>query len=230
MHRTFLLVLAALLFNGTAHADTLAHAATPNWQFSIVGSDDDMSEDCTLTLVAQGKQGHHQVSLKEKYYGCSFYGPEKITAADAPGGALVFVEGARGGDGDHTGPVVAVYRLTAKGFKKLGRQELFDAHYNRRNGRIVSVSGKVLFSFCGVCDGPDAAPPEDNIFVPAMLKPGCGGICVKPTVSARQRAAIVTKFEHRKAELAKEKSYYDRDGSDAKKLEQRLRAFLRKGQ
>lgn len=230
MHRTFPVLLAALLIGSLAHADTLAQAATKTWQISLQGSEEDTGEDCTLNLVANGPAGRYEISAKDKGYRCSFYGPVKITAGEEPEGALVFVEGARGGDGDHTGPVLDVYRLTTKGFRSLGRQELFDAQYHSRDGRIVSVSGKVLFSFCAVCDGPEAAAEEDNIFVPATLRVGCGGLCVRPEASAKQRAAIVARFERRKAELAQDKSYADDGGADTKKLERKLRAFLSKGQ
>ncbi len=132
---------------------------------------------------------------------CSFFGPVTILASESSDFKLthVFIEGARGGDGAHSGPIVGIYALDEDALRKLGEQEFFDATYQRKEGEIVSVSGKVLFSFCDVCDGPDAAEEGDNIFVPAVITFGCGGICVMPNVSDKERASLVAKFNAQKA-------------------------------
>jgi hypothetical protein len=138
----------------------------------------------------------------------------------------VFFEAARGGDGDHSGPIVEVFRLNKQGFKKLGEQELFEASYHRTGQVITSVTGKVLFSFCNVCDGPEAGEPADNIFVPVRISVGCGGLCIKPTLAKREREALLRKFEERKSKAAEN---YHVDANYQKYvvfLENELRALL----
>lgn len=241
MYRIFLILLALVLALPMAgcvappekpQTEMLAQAATKTWHLSLPESDEAFSENCKLNLMAEGKPGRFTVSMKGKYYDCGFNGPVKITADEAPGGTLVFVEGERGGDANHTGPIVAVYRLTDKGFKTLGQQELFGAQYHRRHGHIVSVTGKVMFSFCFACDGPEVDDTQDNVFVPAVLRPGCGGICVKPVVTAKQRKAIIADFARIKAEAAKvykEGDAPDFDWNAVTDLERRFHAFIRKG-
>lgn len=243
-----LAVASGLLISGCAsplkplpiRSAILNTASTPSWQLAIIGSTEDFSDDCKLDLVATSRRGdgkhHYAASLRGKYSACGFFGPLQIVAGEGkPGegkpsegtnGTLVFVEGVRGGDANHTGPVVMVFRLSAQGMRKLGEQELFHAQYRRRAGRIVSVSGNVLFTFSPEADDPLDAPAGDKIFVPATLRPGCGGICVRPAVTAKQRAAIIRRFESRRAELLKNKDYYQEDGDYVKGLSRRFHALL----
>ncbi|HEY5995257.1 MAG TPA: hypothetical protein VIU46_11740 [Gallionellaceae bacterium] len=218
----FILAVSA----STAHAELVARAQTGPWQLSIE-AEDATSDDCSVNLVADNHSYEHKISLKRKGGGCSFFGPVMIFGTNSPDYKLthVFVEGARGGDGDHTGPIVEVFAVNEHGIKKLGEQELFDASYQRKDGEVVSISGKVLFSLCDACDGPDAAGARDNIFVPAVITFGCKGICVKPAVSQEERARIVSRFEAAVTAASKE---YGRhvDKAFVKRLRTRLMEFL----
>lgn len=204
-----LITLAAAILTSAAHAHTLVKTHVSSWDVSIETTASRAADDCGLKLVAAGYQGRHQINLKRKsVVFCSFFGPVTILASESRDYKLthVFVEGAHGGDGNHTGPIVEIYALDENALRKLGEQELFDAVYQRKNGEIVSISGKVLFGFCDVCDGPDAAGEEDNILVPAVITFGCGGICVRPDVSEKERASLISKFNAQKAALAAEPS------------------------
>ncbi len=228
MFARHLLILAAAILTSTAHADTLVKAHVPSWNVSVETTASDATDDCGLQLVAKGYQGWQSINLKrESVVFCSFFGPVMILASESHDYKLthVFVEGARGGDGDHTGPIVEIYALDEKALRKLGEQELFDAVYQRKNGEITSVSGSVLFSFCDVCDGPEAAEEGNNFFVPAVITFGCSGICVRPNVSEKERASLIAKFNAQKAALAAEPSSGIDKGYIAK-LEKDFHEFL----
>lgn len=186
-----------------ANAEILAKVHTPSWDVSVVLHGNPTSEGCVLFLSADSHRGHAKIDLKQPWHRCDLFGPVMLLATDSADYQVthVFLEAARGGDGDHTGPIVEVYELTSKGFRKLGQQELFEASYHRKGQEFDSVSGTVLFSFCDVCDGPDAAEPEDNIFVPAVLTIGCGGICVRPALSKQEQAALTSRFDERRAAM-----------------------------
>ncbi len=227
-----LIILAAAILTPAAHAETLAKAHGGTWDVSIETSGD-MSPDCRLNLAAASHLGRHQISLKRRSSAlpCLFFGPVTLLTSESSDYKLthVFVEGSRGGDADHTGPMVGIYALDEDALRKLGEQELFDAVYQRKNGEIVSVSGNVLFNFCDVCDGPEASEDEDKIFVPAVLTFGCGGICVMPNVSEKERASLIAKFNAQKAALAAEVSS-GIDKAHTVNLEKRFHEFLNRKQ
>lgn len=157
--------------------------------------------DCTLDLVADSYKGRQQISLKRPETLCTLLGPVQMLASEALDFATVhiFVEAIRGG-GEHAGPVVEIFALSDSGLRKLGEHELFDASYQRHDQTINAVTGKMLFSFCVICGGADANP-DDDFFVPATLTIGCDGLCVKPTITRTERAAIEKQVAARKAQL-----------------------------
>jgi len=185
-------------------ADVLAQARTWTWKVTVESTGEPWKDDCTLNLVAETYQLKRDTNIKRQGVNCALFGPIGIAASDTENReeTYVFFEAARGGDGDHSGPIVEVYRLNKQGFKKLGEKELFEASYQRSGQAITSITGRVLFSFCSVCDGPEAGEPLDNINVPVRLTIGCGGLCIKPTLAKRERNALLAKFEERKQKAA----------------------------
>lgn len=185
-----------------AFADNIiAKTRTWEWWLSVISTGDAWNEGCKLMLIAENYQAKREVSLKRKGVNCALFGPSQLLSTDAEDrmSTLVIFEAMRGGDGDHSGPIVELYSLTRQGFRKLGEQELFEASYLRKNEQIYAVTGKVLFSLCFDCDGPESSDSEDNIFVPVRLTIGCGGICIKPTLDKKARQATLFKFTERKA-------------------------------
>jgi hypothetical protein len=227
MLRNVALLITLVAILPTSNADTLATTRTWTRQLSLVTSGDSWKKDCDLVLFSEGYQSKAKVSLKQKDGLCPLFGPVMLFATDSTDhkSTIVFVEAARGGDGEHTGPILVVYSLSKNEFKKLGEQELFDAIYQRKNDVIVSVTGKVLFSFCDVCDGPDVADLEDNIFIPAELTFGCGGVCVKPTLTKQGSNAFVSLFSARKANALKDRKN-EEYSTYANNLERRFSEFI----
>jgi hypothetical protein len=207
MLRTLVVILALVACSSTIYAETLAKTRTWSRQFVLEALGDPWKKDCDLVLSGDGFNSKAKISLKQTSGLCPLFGPVMLFATDSADrkSSIVFVEAAHGGDGDHSGPILDVYSLRNSEFKKLGSQELFDANYQRIDGTIVSVTGKVLFSFCDVCDGPDAAGLDDNIFVPAILTIGCGGICVKPHITKHERNDITALFKAGKTRAMEEK-------------------------
>jgi hypothetical protein len=209
-------------------ADVMAKARTWTWRVAVESTGDPWKDNCKLQLVADTYQLKQETDLKRQGVKCALFGPVGIVASDTETRetTYVFFEAARGGDGDHSGPIVEVFRLNKQGFKKLGEQELFEASYHRIGQVITSVTGKVLFSFCNVCDGPEAGEPADNIFVPVRITVGCGGLCIKPTLAKREREALLKQFEERKSKASEN---YHVDANYQKYvvyLEKELRALL----
>ena len=227
MRRTAAVLSLLLPFSAPATAEVVAKTHAWTWTVSLEKAGEPGSTDCTLQLVGETYQLKHQTSLKREGVSCDLYGPVNIVVSNALAvdDADVYVEAARGGDGDHSGPIVEVFRLTKQGFKKLGEKELFDASYRRSGDLVTEISAKVLFSLCDVCDGPDVASPADKIFVPVQVTVGCDGLCVKPTLNPAARQALLAKFQKRKAELFKDnpRPEYERYLAD---LEKELRSLL----
>jgi hypothetical protein len=211
----------------TPQQKTLASVQVGSNVISVV-SINSWQDNCELNLLADGVQGKYEISLKENNAYCSMFGPVKLISAKRADQKknIVIVQAARGGDGDHTGPILDVYSLSNNKFKKLGEQELFESGYKVRNDEILFITGKVLFSFCDVCDGPEAAGDEDNIFVPAKITFGCSGICVRPDISISERTALITRFNATKnqklSEEGQDKDYFD----FVNNLEKRFTEFL----
>jgi hypothetical protein len=166
-------------------------------------------DSCTLQLIAKTHSLKRDISIKQPGVNCALFRPAKITLSDTESRkeTIVYFEAARGGDGDHTGPIIEVYRLNNQGFKKLGEKELFETSYQRTGEVIKSITGKVLFSFCNSCDGPDASEPADNILVPVRITLGCGGLCIKSTLTKQEREKVFAIFKERKQKSAEE--YYN---------------------
>jgi hypothetical protein len=211
-------------------ADIIAEAKSGPWRVVVESTGERSKDDCRLQLVAETSQLRKETSLKRKSVNCSLYGAANVQASATKDyqDTYVFFEAARGGDGEHTGPIVEVFQLNKEGLKKLGEQELFEATYHRSEQTISSVTGRVLFSFCQVCDGPDLAAPEDNIFVPVRVTVGCSGLCITPTLSKPKREAALKRFLERKA--ANEREAKGSVAADYRKfaagLEMQLRALL----
>jgi hypothetical protein len=181
-------------------------------------------------LIAENYLFKREISLKEAHVNCALFGPVHVIAAESNDrkSTLVFFEAARGGDGDHSGPIVEVYKLTNQGFQKLGEQQLFDATYHRRDKQITAVTGAVLYSFCDTCDGPESSDPEDNFYISAKLMISSTGISVKPTISKQERKALLDKFDSRAAQAIKD-HHFDKDYPVfVKNLRQQLEMFLKK--
>jgi len=169
------------------------------------------TQKCELKLLAEAYKFSRSITLKRSFYNCALYGAVRLTASDVSdeGAAFVFVEAARGGDGDHTGPVVEVFGLNPKGFKTIGEVELFDATYVREEGNISEVTGKLLFDFCDVCDGPEVSPHK--VFVPVRVSVRPDGLTSRSTLDEEGKAAIRRKFEEVKrlalADVGKRRKY-----------------------
>jgi hypothetical protein len=208
-------------------SEVVAKTRTWAWTFTVTSEGDPWDKSCKLKLVADTYQLKREINLKKKDVNCALFGPVNMYAAEAPDreSTMLFFEASRGGDGDHSGPIVEAYRLTRAGFKKLGEQELFDATYHRKDEQITSVTGTVLYSFCESCDGPDATDPADNFYVPAKITIGSTGFSIKPMLSKTDRKSLLEKFDSRSAAVMKENDF-DKDSiQDVRKA---LNTFLNK--
>ncbi len=208
----FIAVILAIIPSIGFTAEVVAKAKTWNWTLSVIAEGDAWEKSCKLELIADAYQIKHEISLKRKGNNCALYGPVHLFAAEAPdhNSIIAFFEAARGGDGDHSGPLVEVFRLTKQDLKKIGEQELFDATYHRKNERITAVTGTVLYSLCDSCDGPEVADPADNFYIPARMTISQAVISVKPTISKQERKALLEKFDAQSKIDSKEKGH-DKD-------------------
>jgi len=226
--RLFALILVFLTPSSVSAEEILTRVQIGRYNLSIVASGLSYLENCELNLVAEAHNFRRATSLRRSFHNCMLYGPIQITASKVSqdGTAFVFVEAVRGGDGDHTGPIVEVFHLGLTGFRKIGELELFDATYPREEGNILVLSGKVLFDFCDVCDGPDAS--EDKIFVPVQVKILPYSLTVRSTLNVTGKASVAKEFEKMKnervAEIGQSRNYPEY----VRKLEERFRALLAK--
>ena len=206
-------------------ADIVARSHTWAGSVSIERDGEEWSEGCSLTLIAHFQQITHRISLKRPYVNCSLFGPVQIVLSEAPDHSevLVFVEAARGGDGDHSGPILEVFHLGKSAIRKIGEAELFSANYVRKDQQIDSITGRILFTFCTVCDGPEAADPEDNIFVPVRIRIRENSLETDLTATDVERTALWRQFQTRKQAALEEYGEPEYIAS----LEKQLAALLR---
>ncbi len=226
--RLFALILVFLAPLSVSAEETLARIQTGRYTLSIVATGSSNLENCGLNLIAEAHDFRCVTSLRRSFYNCMLFGPIQVTAGKVSqdGTAFIFVEAARGGDGDHTGPIVEVFHLVFTGFRKIGELELFDATYPREEGNILVLSGKFLFDFCDVCDGPDTS--QDKIFVPVQVKILPGNLTVRSTLNAAGKASVAKEFEKMKNERVAEIGQYRNYTEYVQKLEARFRALLAK--
>ena len=151
-------------------AEIVAKAETGAWTISVIAEGGEWDPSCTLKLVAETDKIKREMSLKRESVSCALFGLGHLYAGQGPdrGSMIVFFEAARGGDGDHSGPIVEIFKLTKQGLQKLGEHELLDATYHRKNEQITSVTGTVVFSLCYACDGPDGT----DLYIPAQVTIG----------------------------------------------------------
>ncbi len=145
MKRTYLILALTLMWSASAVADVLVQARTWTWRVSVESIGEPWKDDCTLKLVAETYQLKRDINIKRQGVNCALFGPIGIAVSDTENReeTYVFLEAARGGDGDHSGPIVEVYRLSKLGLKKLGENELFEASYQRSGQAITSVTVQI---------------------------------------------------------------------------------------
>ena len=224
--QTLLLILFLLTVPLPAMARQLiARVELGRYTLSLVATGDRYDSSCGLDLVAEAYQFRRAISLKHPFYNCAIYGAAQITAGHVPGEdtALVFVEGSRGGDGDHTPPIIEVLRLEPKGFKKLGKVELLDATYIRDKGKISAVAGKILFDFCDTCDGWEVS--GHVVFVQAQVTISLDKLVVHPDLDQSGRAAVAAQFEAVMREALAEQDTAEYKAY-VRRIERRFRDFL----
>lgn len=232
MTRTLLVLLALLIWAPTSMADVVAKMTTGEWEISVFFDGSPHGKDCQLDLVGETYQIKKKISLKKTggqhsaETECSLFGSVQIVASPSPDlkSTYVIVEAARGGDGDHTGPILTIFQLTKNGFQKLGEREFFDATYHRQYQKINSITGSVYFTFCSVCDGPSV--DEDDFYVPAKITIGCGGICVKSTLSKADRTALLQKFKAQKEKVLQEQNAFAVDHKYIEAVQRDLNEFM----
>ena len=221
--RALIVVLLATASQAMA-GEIVARSRTWAGSVTLESDGDVWLESCSLNLIAQFQQTTHRIGLKRPNSNCSLFGPVQLMLSETPDHreSLVIVEAARGGDGDHTGPLLEVFRVDKSAVRKLGEIELFSATYLRKGQEVKFIEGRRLFSLCTACDGPEAADPNDNIFVPVRVSVTRGALAVTPTVTASERAAILRRFQQRK--VVAEREYGNAE--QLATLEERLRALL----
>jgi hypothetical protein len=230
IHRLVLISILLAIPIPAAAGQLIARVELGRYTLSLVAIGDRYNEGCGLDLVAESHKFRRAVSLKHPIYNCATYGAVQVTASHLPGEEtpLVFVEASRGGDGDHTPPIVEIFRLGLQGFRRIGRVELLDATYIRDGRRISALTGKVLFNFCDTCDGWEVSPAV--VFVPARVTILPDKILVSPNLDPPAKAAIVAQFDAVKAEaLSENKGAQNETAKYAhyvQLLEHRFRDFL----
>lgn len=219
----FLCLIAAC--SAVTAADIVARSRTWAGSVSLELNGDPWTEECSLNLLAHFQQTSHRINLKRPYVNCSLFGPAQIVLSESPNhrAALVIVEAARGGDGDHSGPILEFFHLDKSALRKIDEVELFSASYFRKGQQIHSVTGRMLFSFCTVCDGPEAADPQDNIFVPVRVLVREDALAIESTATRAKRTALWRKFQTRKHAAIQEYG----DEAYIASLEKQLAALLR---
>jgi hypothetical protein len=137
-----------------------------------------------------------KVDVSQPGYGTRTFGEPKVNAFKGEDGSVLLVYQARfGGDGDHTENRTKVFRFTRGEPKKVLDVNLDSVTFVESSGALITIRGNVVETFCDVCDGPDAAEPEDLFFIPVAVD--LRTLSVTPTIDARAREALLARARAR---------------------------------
>ena len=140
MYRVYIALAIWLACLPVFAAEVVAQVESSKRSIAVVTEGNEWQPDCLLDLVETSGTGNHRFSLKRPGLHCSLFGPTKIALSDgdANNEVVIVIESVRGGDGDHTGPLVEVFSLAAEGFSKRGELELYDVAWLRDKHRLNS--------------------------------------------------------------------------------------------
>jgi len=99
---------------------------------------------------------------------------------------------ALGGDGEHTEEFSWIYRLTASEPVLMGEKLPYYVSIVSwaSPGEVVGFTGEYIIDFCGVCDGPHAAPSELVVSVPIAGRVGKDTVVVEVSSGLYSRRVI----------------------------------------
>lgn len=152
-----------------------------------------------------------KVDVSDPTYGTKTYGEPKVNVFKGEDGTVLLVYQARfGGDGEHTENRTKVFRFTRGEPKKVLDQNLDSVSFVEAGGALTKIRGNVVESLCDVCDGPDAAQPEDIFFIPVAVD--VRTLSVVPTLDATAREALLARLRARAKANVVEQSGLGHDG------------------
>ncbi len=112
----------------------------------------------------------NKIDISDSHYGNSILGYEVTDLFKLKDNSELFIHQARfGGDGEHTGNVVKLFKITKKSISKIYEHELSTVKFVFDKGFLTKVNGYHRESLCHGCDGLDAAHPDDIFSVPLEL-------------------------------------------------------------
>lgn len=169
-----------------------------------------------------------KVDVSDPGHGTRTYGEPKIDVFKGDDGTVLLIYQALfGGDGDHTENRVKVFRFTRGEPKKVLDQNLDSVSFVEADGVLTKIRGNVVELLCDVCDGPDAAAPQDIFLIPVTVD--LRALKVVPSLDGAAREALLARVRERaKANVAELSACCSRPGysSFAATVVKRVEALL----
>jgi hypothetical protein len=111
-----------------------------------------------------------QVHISHPYYGNQIYGNPKINTYQSVDSSLLLIYQAKyGGDGEHSENLLKLFKFKNDSVMKLIDINIDFVSFIKESYYLKYIQGKSVFSLCHVCDGWDAALPEDIFFIPIII-------------------------------------------------------------
>jgi len=163
----------------------------------IVKEVNNVTNECSLLLVASTFGHNHSIDISHSNYKCSLFMNVTILGHYNPRNkkSYVFFESAFGGDGDHTLPILQIFEIDKSGIKKLGEATFSSFSYVRSGNMIDHVIGEEIVDLCFDCID-FGVPKEDLLFtIPTRITIGCSGICEEINLTKSDQLRVLEKME-----------------------------------
>jgi len=150
-----------------------------------------------------------KVDISDPYYGNKIYGygNPKINFFHSKDASLLLVYQSRyGGDGGSTPNILKLFKFKGDTGKKLIDINIDSVRFIKESYFLKFIRGHSVYSLCHVCDGWDAALPEDNFFIPILID--AESLKIKADLTEKGKQDILTRFEQQAKKNIEEQLSY----------------------
>ncbi len=140
-------------------------------------------------------------------FGTKFFGQPQVRVFRARDGSVLLVHQAKyGGDGDHSENRLMMFTFRQGKSQKLLDLNIDFVEFVEEAGALKLIRGKAVESLCDVCDGWDAAEPDDVFFIPITVDVASQTIRAELTYS--EKTDLLSRLETRAAKDVAEQLMY----------------------
>jgi hypothetical protein len=168
-----------------------------------------------------------RVDITNPHYGNKIYGSSRTDMFRSKDSSLLLVfQASYGGDGDHTGNQLKLFRFHGDSGKKVLDINIDSVKFEKDFNHLKYIRGRTVESLCDVCDGWEAAPPEDVFLIPIIID--VEALTIKADLAEKEKNDFLSRFEQQvKKDVAEQTSYGNKGYlKNAEKVSDRMKSLL----